>query len=81
MAILSRDPRYEYCRQLSLWGKDVSELLHMLEPFVEYPSCVVRQNNRGLFAVFTKGPAAERTRYKLEVVLACKVIVPVRKAL
>jgi hypothetical protein len=73
MAILPKDHRYEYCRQLSLWTEHVSELLHMLEPFDQYPHCVVRRNNRGKFAVFTKGNTNTRTRYKLEVILGCTV--------
>lgn len=77
MSLLPKDVRYEYCRQLSLWVNDVSTLAHMTRPFEGlYPSAVIRRNNRGLFALFVRGPASQRTRYKLEVVLSCKVVVP-----
>ena len=74
MALLNKDNRYEYTRQLSLWTDNVSELTHMLEPFRLYPHCVIRKNNRGLYALFTKQSANQRTRYKLEVVLGCQVV-------
>ena len=73
MAILYKDPKYEYTYQLSLWLKNVRELQAMLKPFTaEDGHAVVRCNKYGEYAVFTKAKATERKRYKLEVVLGCK---------
>lgn len=86
MAILDADPKYEYCNRLSVWS-DLDSLLHMLEPFRPYPAravrgtqnCVVRMNKHGMFAVFVQGKADERLRYKLEVSMRCRIVVPVRR--
>ena len=72
--LLSKDPKYQYSMQLSLWVEDPLVLTSMLEPFMyAYPHALVRVNNRQKYAVFTKGDASERTRYKLEVILGCEV--------
>lgn len=74
MSVLYKDPKYEYCYQLSLWIPDVKELASMLEPFTgPVDHAVVRHNKHGEFAVFTKGKASQAKRYKLEVLLECTV--------
>lgn len=77
MSLLNNDKRYQYCKQLSIWVRNVNTIRYMTVPFEDaYPCAVIRKNHRGLFALFVRGAASQRTRYKLEVKLACKVVVP-----
>jgi hypothetical protein len=75
--ILTKDHKYQYCKQLSLWVEHLKDLMHMVEPFgKDYPHCIIRRNSRGKYALFVRGDARPQTRYKLEVVLRCEVYDP-----